>query len=229
MKNISAKIKESRIKKGLSQSELAEKLFITKQSISKYENSNSIPSKDIMEKLEKILEINLIDEEKSKILIIKRKYWIFVSLLATLLILVIVSLSVVNSKLHKSYDELEKAYNLVVSSNILDYSGVFISYEGEFETSPEDMRFYVDMAFTNPTSAPFSFDSDLVTVRIKLNDQSEVLELTSISENEQYLPEGSTFRTSIAYYLTAPQINSIEWFEIYYGDMFVGKEILSVD
>lgn len=226
MKNISDKIREARNKKGLSQSELAEKLFITKQSISKYENSNAIPGRDIMEKLEEILEINLVVDGTSKEFVIKKKHWISGLILTSLLILIITVLSVINYRLNKNYSELEQEYNRVISSNILDYNGVYITYRGSFDTFPEDMRFVIDMGFTNPTSASFLLDSELITIRIKLNDQSRILELTSNSNITQHMSIGSTLRASIGFYLTSTQINSIEWFEIYYGDMFVGKETL---
>jgi len=59
---IGKKIKEARISKGLSQSELANLVYITKQSISKYENNKALPTKSILTLLEEVLGIKLEDE-----------------------------------------------------------------------------------------------------------------------------------------------------------------------
>ena len=60
---IGIKIKEARINKGLSQSELANMVYITKQSISKYENNKAVPTKSVLAKLEEALEIELEDKD----------------------------------------------------------------------------------------------------------------------------------------------------------------------
>ena len=61
MKNYGETIKEARIKKGYSQEELAQKLFVTKQSISKYENNHAKPSQDMLSKIEVLLDIKFSD------------------------------------------------------------------------------------------------------------------------------------------------------------------------
>jgi transcriptional regulator with XRE-family HTH domain len=61
MKPIGDQLKKARKKIGLSQENLASKLYISKQSISKYENNKSLPSPDIKEKMEDILGVTFSD------------------------------------------------------------------------------------------------------------------------------------------------------------------------
>ena len=112
-KDLSKMIKEARTNKGLSQRDLANKLFISKQSVSKYENSKAIPSKEILNKLEQILEIDLVSVFEDKSVSISRKNsYLIVSLFAILFIGVI-SLSILLSKSNSDYLELSSNYTKV--------------------------------------------------------------------------------------------------------------------
>lgn len=55
------KIKQYRISKGLSQNELAEKLFVTRQAVSKWELGKAVPDLDTLKKLSEIFECDLED------------------------------------------------------------------------------------------------------------------------------------------------------------------------
>lgn len=46
-------LKDLRNKKGLSQEELADKLFVTRQAVSRWENGNTVPNADTMKLLSK--------------------------------------------------------------------------------------------------------------------------------------------------------------------------------
>ena len=59
MSKISQNIKRQRIQKGLSQEELAEKLFVTRQTVSNYETGKSNPDLDTLIKLSEILETDV--------------------------------------------------------------------------------------------------------------------------------------------------------------------------
>jgi len=62
-------IKELRLAKGLNQVELAEKLGITKQSVSNYEKDNIAPSIDMVVKLANFFEVStdfILENESSK-------------------------------------------------------------------------------------------------------------------------------------------------------------------
>jgi len=61
IKNIGQFIKTLRTEKKLSQKALAEKLYVTRQAVSSWENGNSIPDIDKMELLSKIFEVSIVD------------------------------------------------------------------------------------------------------------------------------------------------------------------------
>ncbi|MGS0973781.1 MAG: helix-turn-helix domain-containing protein [Candidatus Izemoplasmataceae bacterium] len=225
MKDIAKTIKEGRIKKGLSQQELADQLFITKQSISKYENSHALPSEDILEKLEHILDIEL--DEKANGWIISKRQKRIGTMLLIFMILVIVSLSVTTTTLFLRYKELESKYSELTRNNILDYSGVQIIYDGSYQAEFDEFLFFTSMTVTNPTNAPFMFDSDLVTIKLKFVSEDEIVERRSISEMDTGVSSSATLRAEIKFYMDAPTDRTIEWFEIYYGGMFVAKEFLN--
>ena len=225
MKDIANKIKEARNKKGLSQQELADQLFISKQSISKYENSHALPSNDILKKLEHILDVEL-DANSNSWMINKRQKTIGL-IIFTIMILSIVVLSVTTTTLFFRYNALESKYHEITRSNILDYSGVHIIYDGSYEASFDEYLFDINMTITNPSNAPFIFNSDLITIRMKFTSEDEFIERNSISEMESIVSSSSTLRANIRFYVDAPPNRTIEWFEVYYGDMFVAKEYVN--
>ncbi|MBP3399269.1 MAG: helix-turn-helix transcriptional regulator [Erysipelotrichaceae bacterium] len=57
--NLGKKIYEQRIKKNLSQEDLANLLNVSRQSVSKWENNNTVPDLEKMIKLSEIFEISL--------------------------------------------------------------------------------------------------------------------------------------------------------------------------
>ena len=97
-------------------------MFISKQSVSKYENSRAIPSKEILYNLEQILEIDLTSvlEDKS-VSISKRNSYLIISSFAILFI-GIITLSVFLIKLNSDYLELSSNYDKVENekSDLLD-------------------------------------------------------------------------------------------------------------
>lgn len=70
---VGAKISELRKSAGLSQEELAERLYVTRQAISKWENGTSVPSIDTLCEISRMFEISfeeilgLFDKEKIKV------------------------------------------------------------------------------------------------------------------------------------------------------------------
>ena len=61
MRNIGKNIKELRISNNLTQDQLAEKLFVTRQTVSNYENGKSRPDVDTLEKIASVLGCQLTD------------------------------------------------------------------------------------------------------------------------------------------------------------------------
>ena len=52
-------IREIRMKKGLSQEELAEKIFVTRQAVSRWENGETIPNTETLKLLSKELDVSI--------------------------------------------------------------------------------------------------------------------------------------------------------------------------
>ncbi|MBQ0010901.1 MAG: helix-turn-helix transcriptional regulator [Ruminococcus sp.] len=52
------KLKDARIKKGLSQQELAEKLFVTRQTVSRWESGNRYPDYDVLNRISAELDVS---------------------------------------------------------------------------------------------------------------------------------------------------------------------------
>lgn len=63
---IAKNIKYYRVKRGLSQRNLADELFITRQAVSKWETAQTVPNLEVALKLCKILGITLNDLVKEK-------------------------------------------------------------------------------------------------------------------------------------------------------------------
>ena len=59
MNNLGQKIKEQRIKKGLTQQEFAELLYVSDKTISSYECNRTVPDINMLFKISNILDINL--------------------------------------------------------------------------------------------------------------------------------------------------------------------------
>lgn len=59
MAGIAKNIKEQRIKAGLSQEELAEKLYVTRQTVSNYENGKSNPDIETLEQLADVFQVDM--------------------------------------------------------------------------------------------------------------------------------------------------------------------------
>lgn len=117
-------IKNARTKKGLSQSDLAEKLYISKQSISKYENGKAIPSEDILIKLEKELDINLqtLFENHTVVLSKRTSYMVITGALLGVIVIIALSVSLLtlrstlrettyeHNTLNAAHDELQSEH-----------------------------------------------------------------------------------------------------------------------
>ena len=53
-------ILELRTKRGLSQDELAEKIMVTRQAVSRWENGETVPNTDTLKLLSKVFDLSLI-------------------------------------------------------------------------------------------------------------------------------------------------------------------------
>ena len=148
-------IKEARIKAGLSQEELGSKVFVSKQSISKYENDNSIPSDEILFKLQEILNVKLQIDDKSGVYSFKKSI-VYTFVIACAVILFILSFSIV--RLNNEVNE----YEMLLSSKSLDYNGIEISFLENTLTIGD--KVYLKINIHNGTSSQYSIKSSLFTI-----------------------------------------------------------------
>lgn len=58
-------ILELRTKRGLSQDDLAEKVMVTRQAVSRWENGETVPNTDTLKLLSKELDVRFLDDEKT--------------------------------------------------------------------------------------------------------------------------------------------------------------------
>lgn len=148
-------IKEARIEAGLSQEELGSKVYVSKQSISKYENDNSVPSNEILFKLQEILSVKLQYNDKSSFYSFKKSI-VYTFAIVITLIITILCFSVI--RLNKEIDD----YETFLSSESLDYNGIEISFlENSFTTGD---IVYLKINVHNGTSSKYMIDSTLFTL-----------------------------------------------------------------
>jgi transcriptional regulator with XRE-family HTH domain len=73
MKHINENIKKLRLEKGLTQQEVADQLFVTRQCISRWEQGKGVPDVESLERLSKVFGVTLseiLDDESIKSLTI---------------------------------------------------------------------------------------------------------------------------------------------------------------
>lgn len=95
MNTIQENLKRIRKEKGMTQEELAQKLYVTRQLISKWEQGKSLPNIESVEQLAQILEVSiddLIDDESIKTMAYseaienrKKRIWVWISIVFSLL------------------------------------------------------------------------------------------------------------------------------------------------
>lgn len=86
-------IKENRLKNKLSQKDLADKLSVTAQAISKWENGRGIPDIELLKKLSIIFNVDISDLIEGKKVSNRKKllsFWIITLIIAIILIIVLV-------------------------------------------------------------------------------------------------------------------------------------------
>lgn len=148
-------IKEARINVGLSQEELGSKVFVSKQSISKYENDNSIPSDEILFKLQEILNIKLQNDDKKHIYSFHKSI-VYTSVIVCAVIITILSFSVI--RLNGKVNEFE----MLLDSNSLDFNGIEFSVLENSLTIRD--KVYLKINVHNSTSSQYMIQSSLFSI-----------------------------------------------------------------
>ena len=229
MKKYGYQIKTARLNKGYSQEQLANELFVTKQSISKYENNHSIPSKEIKEKLEEILEIKLIESDHR--FNVKEKRLVYVLLSAVVILVIglvfttinIVSLNNDYQVLSSNYDQLSQDYLASLEQTTVTYNGVQITYRDDYYF--EDNNLYISLLIHNTNDSSYYLDADIFSINDLTSDDvnlnlvygtdSAVLNGNNIQSNETYACYLRIHKIFIADYFNENELN------LYYAETFI--------
>lgn len=227
-------IKKARTRKGYSQEKLAEKLYISKQSVSKYENNHSIPSEDIKNKLEELLDIKLLDSQELFSIQKSRLILIFSSVV-TILFLGIIALSLNIIKINEAYIESNLDYQQLLldyqelnDQVTLDYYGISITYADYYSFGRDNI--YIDLVIHNSTDSQYKLNSELFTINdLTINTNNRLLEeerewvSKGILPNETYI---CSLRLNIAavndYFI---QLNHID---LFYAEQFITRINLEI-
>ena len=108
-------IKNYRKKNNLTQQELANKLYVTKQAISKWENDKGIPDVSLYQSISNLLDVSideLMGNEKKSV---KKKNYLIISLIGVAVLLLLITITIViinnNSKTITDKKIIEKTEN----------------------------------------------------------------------------------------------------------------------
>ena len=143
-------ILEQRKKLNLTQSELSEKLLVTSQAISKWENGRGIPDIEMLNKLSEIFNVDIKDiingeeqkKEKTKTKNIKTYIIIFLSII----IIVLLSLLLITKKDNFSFHSLSSENSCFGVNGVIAYNknkkSIYIS---NINCSNEEVKEYLDI------------------------------------------------------------------------------------
>ncbi len=133
MSNIHNHLKELRIEKGLTQEQVAEKLFLTRQAISAYESGKRQPSIDILMKLAQVYEVDVETILYGKREIIEKKRIKYVAVAVVILFSLLQVLTGLFSTLaftlyplktgyipHEQYEIVEKHFEMAIASEHIE-------------------------------------------------------------------------------------------------------------
>ena len=119
--NLGEKIKQARLSKNYSQEQLANLIFVTKQSISKYENNLAKPSPETLKAMEQFLEVDFSESLDTNVM--KQRKPLFKLLLIVLIVTNILTLSIA------IYQGIKiNHYNDIFENRTIDFNGLEVTY-----------------------------------------------------------------------------------------------------
>ncbi len=176
MMRIAENIRDRRIENGLTQQEIAEKLFVTRQCISRWEQGKTTPDIHSLEKLSLIYNCNideLLDNKSLRDLALKsankaennRKLnYIALSLFFIILVVSIITITIT---LNRPYEEYH--INAIIT-DINDTKSIFtVTEEHSFDEYTFDIREFKDVTYLSQVS-----NSIITSNQIELNDTVEI-------------------------------------------------------
>lgn len=144
-------IKDYRKKNNLTQQELANKLYVTKQTISKWENDKGIPDVSLYQSISNLLDVSideLMGNEKKSV---KKKNYLIISLIGVVVLLLLITITIViinnNSKTITDKKIIEKTENYLGTKlpKIIEYNYIdFESWQKYNNSSyPNELYYFV--------------------------------------------------------------------------------------
>lgn len=154
--NLGEKIKQARANKNYSQEQLANLIFVTKQSISKYEHNQAKPSKETLEAIQKVLEVDFTEVVDTPL---KNKNGTFQKIMiASLIIINIITLSIIlvqGIQLNQ--------YNQAFENKTATFHGLEVTYiDHTYERLVA--RLYIRLHFRNTTNQTITVNSLMISI-----------------------------------------------------------------
>lgn len=132
--NFEHRIYEARKKKKMTQQELATKIYVSDKAISNWETGKNLPDAEMIKKLEKILDIDLIEETESKKVFTKWTILKSIFLLAIVCVLVVSTIAIYSRNKTEIYEiELNSKSFYLKNSHLLITKDSIILSTGKIE------------------------------------------------------------------------------------------------
>lgn len=180
------KIKQYRISKGLSQHELAEKLFVTRQAVSKWELGKAVPDLDTLKKLSEIFECDLedlmqldnvtyaINDNIVKLNKVNRLQKIMIIVMSVIMVVLLtLSITLPMVIFHEMYPKIESE-----GGDPLGVVGFYLEVNGDGKMSNEEIRDKRDnnaFLFFNPSLYKYVWQShNIETFAVKTGGEENV-------------------------------------------------------
>ena len=143
-------ILEQRKKLNLTQSELAEKLLVTSQAISKWENGRGIPDIEMLNKLSEIFNVDIKDiingEEQKKENTKTKNIKTYIIIFLSIIIIILLSLLLITKKDNFSFHSLSSENSCFGVNGVIAYNknkkSIYIS---NINCSNEEIKEYLDI------------------------------------------------------------------------------------
>ena len=189
------KLKQLRMHKGLTQAQLAEKLFVSRSTVAKWENGLGLPNPESMAMLEKLFDINaaeLATEEPEKVIVKKnRKLRIVVQIVGwSAIIFLLIAMFYLPFAIHNGEygftpDMVAGSYADEAYIDTGDYRIYYFTFEGDWE----DGRHWSDLQGFKPVKRHFlgyTVSEDDYTYKVFTKDNYVVGRLYTIKGEDGY-------------------------------------------
>ena len=189
------KLKQLRIQKGLTQAQLAEKLFVSRSTVAKWENGLGLPNPESMATLENLFDIfaeELATEEPEKVIVKKnRKLWQIGQIVGwSIIIFLLIAMSYLPFAIHNGEygftpDMAAGSYADGAYIDTDDYRIYYFTFEGDWD----DGRHWSDLQGFKPVKKHFwgcTVSEDNYTYKVFTKDNYVVGRLYTIKGEKGY-------------------------------------------